>query len=36
LDAFRGDLMAQVSDPDGYKWTMATNVADFDTDKVPT
>jgi hypothetical protein len=27
--------MAQVSDPDGYKCTMATNVADFDPDKTP-
>ncbi|MCP3676217.1 MAG: VOC family protein [Deltaproteobacteria bacterium] len=35
MDAFWGDRMAQVSDPDGYKWTLATNVADFDPDKVP-
>ncbi len=34
-DMFWGDRCAGVSDPDGYKWTLATNVADFDPTKVP-
>jgi uncharacterized glyoxalase superfamily protein PhnB len=29
-DMFWGDRMCTVEDPDGYRWSLATNVADFD------
>ena len=32
---FWGDRIAQFSDPDGYRWMFATNVADFDASKAP-
>lgn len=32
---FWGDRMARIEDPDGYSWTFATNVADFDASKMP-
>lgn len=32
---FWGDRMARFEDPDGYSWTFATNVADFDASKMP-
>ncbi len=32
---FWGDRMGTVEDPDGYGWTLATNVADFDPAKTP-
>ena len=32
---FYGDRMAQVKDPDGHVWSLATNVADFDPSKAP-
>jgi len=32
---FWGDRMCAVKDPDGYMWTFATNVADFDPTKAP-
>ncbi|GMR20437.1 MAG: VOC family protein [Gammaproteobacteria bacterium] len=28
-DMFRGDRMAQLKDPDGYRWSFATKVRDF-------
>jgi uncharacterized glyoxalase superfamily protein PhnB len=34
-DMFWGDRMCRISDPDGYEWSFATNVADFDPNKVP-
>lgn len=34
-EMFWGDRMCSVKDPDGYDWSFATNVADFDPDKVP-
>lgn len=34
-DMFWGDRMCSVSDPDGYTWTFATNIADFDPANVP-
>lgn len=34
-DMFWGDRCAQVIDPDGYAWSLATNVADFDPSKAP-
>ena len=34
-DMFWGDRTAQFSDIDGYQWTFATNVADFDPSKAP-
>jgi len=34
-DMFWGDRTASFDDPDGYHWTFATNVADFDASKVP-
>ncbi len=34
-DMFWGDRMATLSDPDGYHWMFATNVADFDPSKAP-
>jgi uncharacterized glyoxalase superfamily protein PhnB len=36
VDMFWGDRMCVVTDPDGYRWIFATNVADFDPSKVPT
>lgn len=35
VDQFWGDRIAIFKDPDGYHWTFATNVADFDPAKVP-
>jgi len=34
-DMFWGDRIAQVEDPDGYRWTFATKVAEFDPAKIP-
>jgi uncharacterized glyoxalase superfamily protein PhnB len=34
-DMFWGDRMCKLVDPDGHIWTFATNVADFDPNKVP-
>jgi PhnB protein len=34
-DVFYGDRVCQVTDPDGYHWWFATNVADFDPSKMP-
>jgi uncharacterized glyoxalase superfamily protein PhnB len=34
-DMFWGDRTAQFDDLDGYRWTFATNVADFDASKAP-
>lgn len=34
-DMFWGDRMARLADPDGYLWTFATRVGDFDPSKVP-
>ena len=34
-DQFWGDRTVTLSDPDGYCWTFATNVADFDPSKAP-
>jgi uncharacterized glyoxalase superfamily protein PhnB len=34
-DMFWGDRTAEFSDPDGYRWMFATNVADFDASKAP-
>jgi len=34
-DMFWGDRCAQVRDPDGYRWTLATNVGEFDPSKLP-
>lgn len=34
-DMFWGDRMCTLRDPDGYVWSFATNVADFDPGKVP-
>jgi uncharacterized glyoxalase superfamily protein PhnB len=34
-DMFWGDRMCKVQDPDGYEWSFATNVADFDLKSVP-
>ena len=34
-DMFWGDRMFTVHDPDGYSWSFAMNVADFDPAKVP-
>jgi len=34
-DMFYGDRVCELSDPDGYSWWFATNVADFDPNKVP-
>ena len=34
-DMFWGDRMCSLIDPDGYIWSFATNVADFDLAKVP-
>ena len=34
-DAFWGDRMYRVSDPDGYIWTFAQNIADFDPKNIP-
>jgi uncharacterized glyoxalase superfamily protein PhnB len=34
-DMFWGDRMCTVEDPDGYRWSFATNVADFDPSKMP-
>lgn len=34
-DMFWGDRMCKVKDPDGYEWSFATNVADFDPSKAP-
>jgi uncharacterized glyoxalase superfamily protein PhnB len=34
-DMFWGDRTAQFEDPDGYRWTFATNVGKFDASKAP-
>ena len=34
-DMFWGDRMFQAADPDGYRWSFAQNVADFDPGKLP-
>jgi uncharacterized glyoxalase superfamily protein PhnB len=34
-DMFWGDRMCSVKDPNGYSWSFATNVADFDPANVP-
>jgi len=34
-DMFWGDRVATLKDPEGYNWTFATNIADFDPSKVP-
>ncbi len=34
-DQFWGDRIAVFKDPDGYHWTFATNVGEFDTSKAP-
>ena len=34
-DQFWGDRIFQAADPDGYRWTFAQNVADFDPAKIP-
>ncbi len=34
-DQFYGDRTCTVEDPDGYWWSFATNVADFDPSKTP-
>jgi uncharacterized glyoxalase superfamily protein PhnB len=34
-DAFWGDRICKLTDPDGYSWCFATNVADFDPSKAP-
>ena len=34
-DMFWGDRMSRLKDPDGYVWSFATNVAEFDPAKVP-
>jgi PhnB protein len=34
-DMFWGDRIVQFRDPDGYRWTFARNVADFDASKQP-
>lgn len=34
-DMFWGDRIGTVIDPDGYSWTLATNVADFDPSNMP-
>jgi len=34
-DMFWGDRVASFKDPDGYAWTFATNIADFDPSRVP-
>jgi PhnB protein len=34
-DMFWGDRTVQIKDLDGYNWTFATNVADFDPSKAP-
>lgn len=33
VDMFWGDRMCTLTDPDGHRWTFATNVADFDPEK---
>ena len=34
-DMFWGDRIATVQDPDGYRWTLATKVGEFDPSKAP-
>ena len=34
-DQFWGDRIAVFKDPDGYHWTFATNVGEFDPEKAP-
>lgn len=34
-EMFWGDRVCTLIDPDGYRWSFATNVADFDPTKVP-
>ena len=34
-DMFWGDRACRLTDPDGYSWWFATNVADFDPSKIP-
>ena len=34
-DQFWGDRIAVFKDPDGYHWTFATNVGEFDAEKAP-
>ena len=32
---FYGDRVCTLNDPDGFTWSFATNVADFDPNNVP-
>jgi uncharacterized glyoxalase superfamily protein PhnB len=34
-DMFWGDRITEIEDPNGYRWTFATNMADFDPSKAP-
>jgi PhnB protein len=34
-DMFWGDRVATFKDPEGYRWSFATNIADFDPSKMP-
>ncbi len=34
-DMFWGDRMARLEDPDGYQWSFATKVGEFDPSKIP-
>jgi uncharacterized glyoxalase superfamily protein PhnB len=34
-DMFWGDRMCALEDPDGYRWSFATNVGEFDPSKMP-
>ena len=35
VDMFWGDRIAKILDPDGYSWTFATKVGEFDPSKMP-
>jgi uncharacterized glyoxalase superfamily protein PhnB len=35
MDAFWGDRCCAVIDPDGYVWSIATNIGEFDPSKMP-
>lgn len=35
FEAFWGDKACRLLDPDGYQWTFATKIADFDPKKIP-
>lgn len=35
-DMFWGDRIVRFKDPDGYEWTFATKVGEFDPQKIPT